>query len=117
MTNETRTRPTSVTIDPRFRDRIHAARSLPSPPVIAARLIEIAEDPNVGIGDIVQVLRTVPAMSARLLRLANSPLYARKRRTENLRQAITMLGIDSVITAALSLVLLSDRPTGRPAER
>ncbi|MDJ0767466.1 MAG: GGDEF domain-containing protein [Ilumatobacter sp.] len=100
---------TTTTIDPALRERIRSSRSLPSPPAVAARLIEIADDPNVGLNDIFEVLKTDPVLSARLLRLANSPLYARRRRTETLQQAVMKLGIDAVLTAALSLTLFSDQ--------
>ncbi|MEM1331892.1 MAG: diguanylate cyclase, partial [Actinomycetota bacterium] len=40
---------------------------------------------------------------------ANTPIYARRRRTENLRQAVTLLGFDVVLTASLSLTLTAGR--------
>lgn len=94
-----------------LRARIRSASNLPSPPAVAARLIEIADDPDLSMTMVVEVLRADPALSAKLLRLANSPLYARRRRIDTLQQAVTMLGLDAVMTAALSLTLLSDRET------
>jgi diguanylate cyclase (GGDEF)-like protein len=91
--------------------RIRAASNLPSPTAVAARLIEIADDPDLSMTMVAEVLRTDPALSAKLLRLANSPLYARRRRIDTLQQAVTMLGLDAVMTAALSLTLLSDGET------
>jgi len=99
----------TTTIDPALLARIRSARALPSPPAVTARLIELGENPDVGLDVIINVLQTDAALCARLLRLANSPLYARRRRTENLRQAVTLLGVDAVLTAALSLTLLGDR--------
>jgi diguanylate cyclase (GGDEF)-like protein len=98
-----------ISIDPELVERVRASRSLPSPPVVAARLIELGEDPNVSVDRLVDVLRPDPALTARLLRLANSPLYARRRRADNLHQAVVLLGLDAVFTAALSLTLVSDR--------
>jgi diguanylate cyclase (GGDEF)-like protein len=92
-------------------ERIRAARSLPSPPAVAVRLIELGEDPTAGLDQLVDVLRPDPALTARLLRLANSPLYARRRRAETLHQAVVLLGMDAVFTAALSLTLVSDNET------
>lgn len=94
-----------------LRTRIRTASNLPSPTAVAARLIEVADDPDLSMTMVVEVLRTDPALSAKLLRLANSPLYARRRRIDTLQQAVTMLGLDAVMTAALSLTLLSDRET------
>lgn len=96
-------------LDAELRERILSARALPSPPAVTARLVELCEDPEAGINDVIDVLSTDAALVARLMRLANSPIYARRRRTENLRQAVTLLGFDVVLTASLSLTLTANR--------
>lgn len=96
-------------MDEELRKRIRSARSLPSPPVITVRLIEMCEDPDASVKDVIDLIGTDAALAARLMRLANSPLYARRRRTENLRQAVMLLGFDVVLTASLSLVVAADR--------
>ena len=88
--------------------RLRSASNLPSPPAVAARLIDVADDPDLSMTKVVEILRIDPALTAKLLRLANSPLYARRRHIETLQQAVTLLGLDTVMTAALSLTLLSD---------
>lgn len=92
-----------------LRKRIHAERAFPSPPIVTARLIELGDNPEASLNEIIEVLGTDPTLAARLLRLANSPLYAGRRRTENLRQAVVVLGLDAVLTASLSLTLINDR--------
>ncbi len=96
-------------LDERLRERILSARALPSPPVVTARLIQLCEDPDTRVNDVIDVLSTDPALAARLMRLANSSMYARRRRTENLRQAVMLLGFDVVLTASLSLMLTASR--------
>lgn len=88
---------------------IRSARSLPSPPAVAARLIELAENPEATVSELVDTLHADAALTARVLRLANSPLYGRSQRAESLHHAVVMLGMDAVFTAALSLSVLSDR--------
>jgi diguanylate cyclase (GGDEF)-like protein len=99
----TRTAPSSD-----FQSRIAAASNLPSPPAVAARLIDIANSPDIVMTEVVDVLRTDAALSAKLLRLANSPLYACRRHIGTLQQAVMMLGLDAVLTASLSLTLICD---------
>lgn len=101
--------PQTMTLSEELRKRIHAARAFPSPPVVTARLIELGDNPEASINEIIEVLSTDATLVARLLRLANSPLYAGRRRTENLRQAVVVLGLDAVLTASLSLTLINDR--------
>ena len=53
-----------------------------------------------------------PALAAKILRVANSPLYALQRKTENLRQAIMLLGLNGTLTLALSFSLVSSLEDG-----
>jgi diguanylate cyclase (GGDEF)-like protein len=103
----------STPIDDDLATRIRSATNLPSPPAVAARLIEVADEPDLSLTKVVDILRVDPALTAKLLRLANSPLYARRRHIDTLQQAVTLLGLDAVLTAALSLTLLSDSESSR----
>jgi len=87
--------------------RLERCTNLPSPPVVAMRVIELAQDPEVDIGKIADVVGTDPALAAKVLRVANSPIYALRRRTETLHQAITLLGLNGTLMLALSFSLAS----------
>ncbi len=87
--------------------RLERCTNLPSPPVVALRVIELAQDPDVDIGMIADVIGTDPALATRVLRVANSPIYALRRKTETLHQAITLLGLNGTLMLALSFSLAS----------
>ena len=80
-------------------------RNLPSPPAIALQIIELAQDPDADLATAARVIAMDPALSARLLRVANSPLYAGRRRVETLAQATTMLGLNATLSLALGFSL------------
>jgi diguanylate cyclase (GGDEF)-like protein len=82
--------------------------NLPSPVGVVMRILELGENPEAGVSEVCQVLTADPALSARLIRMANSPLYARQRRTSNLRQAIKLFGVEGTITLALSFSLVTN---------
>ena len=86
--------------------RLKSSKSLPSPPGVATRIIELANDPDVDIDRIAQVLSIDPTMTARVLRIANSPMYAMSREVANLSQALMRLGLNATISLALSFSLL-----------
>ena len=88
--------------------RLEFCTSLPSPPGVAIRIIKLNQNPDVNIRDVVDVIRLDPAISAKLIRVANSPLYARQRKTENLRQAINLFGSYNSLTMALSFSVISN---------
>ena len=90
---------------PDFEASLLHCRNLPSPPAIALRIIELAQDPDVDLAAAAAVIAMDPALSARLLRVANSPLYAGRRRVETLAQAMTMLGLNATLSLALGFSL------------
>jgi diguanylate cyclase (GGDEF)-like protein len=93
--------------------RLALCADLPSPVGIAMRILELGRDPDASLADVAKVIGMDTALSAKLLRLANSPLYARQRRPENVRQAINLLGLDGTLTLALSFSLIKNlRPSG-----
>jgi diguanylate cyclase (GGDEF)-like protein len=93
-------------ITPELRKKIEDCHSLPTPPGVATKIIELAHDPEADIARIADVLAHDPAITAKILRIANSPMYARQRKTENLRQALMVIGLNATISLALSFSLL-----------
>lgn len=92
-------------------------RNLPSPPGIAVRIIELAQDPEADIATASDVIAMDMALSARMLRIANSPLYASRRRIENLGQALTMLGFNATLQLALGFSLARSLRDGNPTSQ
>ncbi len=85
---------------------------LPSPSTTALKILELAESPDVSVKQISELILTDPAMSARLLKYANSPMVGPRSEITSVQQAVTMLGIRSVKVTALgfSLVRKSHQP-------
>ncbi len=78
--------------------------ALPPMPAVAVRLLEVAEDPEVDLGQVGSWLERDPAMTANLLRLTNSPLYALRREVTSLRQAVSLLGLKKLVQIALTVL-------------
>jgi len=92
----------------RFLAEIAQCTGLPSPPVLAQRIIEIAEDPSISVNDVAKVISLDPAVSSRLMRVANSALYARQRKVENLRQAINLFGLNGALSMSLTFSIVGE---------
>ena len=84
---------------------LKACTDLPSPPAIATKIIELSACETSGLSDVADVVSIDPALSAKLLRMANSPLYTKQRKIENLRQAILLFGLNGTLNIALSFSL------------
>ncbi len=87
--------------------KLSCCRDLPSPPGVALRILALARDPDVVMATAADTIGLDPALTARMLRIANSPLYASRRRVENLSQALTLLGLNATLTLALGFSLAS----------
>lgn len=85
-----------------LRTELH---DLPAFPVIVTRLLELTQDQNSSIGDLVRAVESDPAITARLLRIANSPYYSFQRQISTVRESIIVLGFDEVRRLALNLTI------------
>ena len=78
---------------------------LPSLPDIIILIQEAIDDPNKGINDVARIIQLAPALSARLLTIANSPLYRANLQLQDLRQAIQRLGLAVTRNIVTSLIV------------
>jgi HD-like signal output (HDOD) protein len=87
---------------------------LPTLSATVVRLMGMLHDDDIGFGDIENVIQTDPAMTANLLRTANTTYFATSRRVESVRQAISVLGlrrlVDVVTLSAMAEVIPEKLP-------
>ena len=95
---------------------LSCCRDLPSPPGVALRILALAQDPDVVMATAADTIGLDAALSARMLRIANSPLYASRRRVENLSQALTLLGLNATLTLALGFSLATSLRGGHHSQ-
>ena len=87
---------------------------LPSFPEIAVRVRRILSDPKSTVEQVVRVVGSEPALSARLLRIANSASINRSGRpVTELRAAISRIGYNMVRTASISFSMAQIRKSSK----
>lgn len=79
--------------------------ALPSVPVVIQRVIVLASDPDARLQPILDVLRNDPALTARLISLANTVYYTQANPAETLREAVERLGLDTTVSLSLGFSL------------
>ena len=94
-----------ITLD--LEQKLKTCRRLPSPPTYALQVIDLVNDPELDIDQAVKVLSLDPAIVSKILRIANSPLYANQRSVDTLQMAILLLGLNATISLALSFSLVT----------
>jgi diguanylate cyclase (GGDEF)-like protein len=101
-------------VNPEIEAHLRMSVNFPSPPGVATHIIELAQDPDIEMGKVAKALSMDSALSTKILRIANSPLYAQRRKSENLRQALVVLGLNATLTLALSFSLVKSLRGGKP---
>jgi HD-like signal output (HDOD) protein len=79
-------------------DRTFASPDYQPPmlPAAALELLTLARDPNVSFGKIVTLLESEPLIAARVLRIAQSPFYSGGARVQTIDDAVLRLGIKTI---------------------
>lgn len=78
---------------------------LPTLPEVALKVREVADDPDADIEKLNSVIGNDAALSARIIRVANSPLLRANRAIEDLRTALLRLGIQYTCNIAIGLAM------------
>ena len=78
-------------------------KEVPIMPEVSTKILNLEVDNlQISFNELEKVVLLDPALTAKILKVANSALYARQKEIKNLQQAITLLGFKMI----KSLVLL-----------
>jgi len=94
-------------LSPELLEKLKKCKNLPTLPKAAMRIIDVAQRPEIDMGMVAEAVSADPAIAAKVMRIANSALYARRRESTNLRQALITLGLNATLTLALSFTLVN----------
>jgi len=78
---------------------------LPSLPEVALEIRDVAENENTTTQQIVDIISQDSSMSARLLKVVNSPLYPSRIKIDDLNMAVTRMGIRQVRDLVTNLAM------------
>jgi putative nucleotidyltransferase with HDIG domain len=80
-------------------------------PAVALRVLQLAEDERSSANDLASIIATDQAMTAKLLRLANSAYFAAGREITTVRDAIVLLGMVEIRRLVLTTALMGQYTT------
>lgn len=78
---------------------------LPSLPDIVVSVRQAVNNDDVNLGDVVKLIQFDPSLTARLIQIANSPLYRSPQPVENCLMAVNRLGLKTTRDLVTCLVL------------
>ena len=87
--------------------KICASDKLPVLPDTAMKVIELGNDPDLYPEKVHNVIALDPVLSARLLQISNSAMFAAKAPVTNLSGAITLLGVQTTMSIAMGFAVVN----------
>lgn len=84
---------------------LRTVKALPPLPAVALRVMQVAQDPRSSASQLALVVSADPALSARMLRVANSAAYRRSREVTSVQEALVVLGFVQARNIAISTAI------------
>ncbi len=78
---------------------------LPTLPEIAVRVRQAADDPDINLNSMAEVIALDTALAARIIKIANSAFLGRSVKVTTLNQAVTRIGLSQVKNIATAMAL------------
>ena len=91
----------------RMHTLIDSSQRMGSLPTIFHRLVEVINDPNSSPARISKIVSMDPALTARLLRLVNSPFYSFASRIDSISRAVALVGTRQLVMLAMGATLIT----------
>jgi two-component system, cell cycle response regulator len=91
-----------------IRQKLEACKSLPSLPPVAVHVLRLCQRENFDIADVARAIGADAPLSAKVIALVNSPLFAMRQEVKTVSQALVLLGVNAVRTIALSVAIAGD---------
>lgn len=82
---------------PSAQELVQSCTSIFTLPEIYFRVREVVDDTNSTMEDLAETLKLDPAISARLLRIVNSPIYGFPKQIDTISRAVSLLGTQAII--------------------
>jgi len=86
-----------------IRNRIEQIDSIPTIPIVVRKLLKTVDSPSVSLGEIGEIITKDQALTAKLLKMVNSPIYGFPGRISSVSQALILLGLNVVKGMLLSI--------------
>jgi len=84
-------------------DKYRGLRQLPPFPAVATKLLRVLSEDDIHLKEIVGLIRADPALASELMRVVNSAIYGFPSRISSIQNAVTLLGLTTVRSFALTV--------------
>lgn len=84
---------------------INKINSFPTLPTVAIQVVQTTSNPKSSAKDLMDIINPDISLTAKILKIANSPFYGLSREIDSLQHAVTILGFKEIRNLVLSTVV------------
>lgn len=99
-----------------LKSYVQKINELPTLPVTAHEILGLTSDPLLCIDQLKNIIESDPAISARILSVANSAFFGYRTRTTRLNDAIMRIGLNNVKSIAVGISIISFLDNGKKTD-
>jgi HD-like signal output (HDOD) protein/ActR/RegA family two-component response regulator len=99
--------------DDQLRGLVGKLRALPSFPTVHLEIMQAIESPTTSIQRVAEIVSRDPAITAKVLQVANSAAFGMPERTHDTCEAVQLLGLSTVRSLTLSAQVYAQFASGR----
>lgn len=96
----------SLDAPPSLEDLLQHADRLTPMPAVVIKLLDVLRDPNANFDRVAQVIARDQAITATVLKMANSPLYRGRQQIDTVSHAVSRIGMVSLRDVVLAATVL-----------
>jgi len=89
----------------KIRKKLESIRDLPTIPIIISEILSVIDNPNSNAIQLASLIEKDQALTARVLRIANSPFYGFSKTIATIDLAIVIMGLNTLKEIVLSLII------------
>jgi putative nucleotidyltransferase with HDIG domain len=90
-----------------IKEKIKSIIQLPALPAVAMEVVELVDNPKTSASKLGKVISSDQALTAKVLKIANSPFYGFPKKISTIDFAIIVLGFDALKEIVISISLVS----------
>lgn len=96
-----------------IRELIEKQITLPKPPAVAGQILNAVQNEEVSLQTLAEIVSADPALTAKLLRFANSGVYGLQSQIASIERALSVLGTNLIKNLTLSFVIADQMQGGK----
>jgi HD-like signal output (HDOD) protein len=92
-------------LDRAIERKLESLTELPTIPAVISQVLDALDNPNLSAGNLARVIEQDQTLTARVLRVANSPFYGFARRISTIDLAVVVMGTNAIKEIVMSLII------------